>query len=182
MHDDYDYYGEDLEEGSWDVRLPGGDGTTSGGGGGDYDYADVLGKSILFYEAQRSGYYRVCLCCQWTKELIFIHREGFHGGVILPQETEVTWSPLHLISTFILKYFSVIPIWFDDMWTPILIHRPWRRRFGGRLLRCRRQSQGLLVGNLHGYIDWMSEVWYWTLLTRIQMVNFKLHETSDNLR
>merc|ERR1711910_74694 len=36
----------------------GGDGTTSGGGGGDYDYADVLGKSILFYEAQRSGYYR----------------------------------------------------------------------------------------------------------------------------
>ena len=39
----------------------GGDGTTSGGGGGDYDYADVLGKSILFYEAQRSGYYRVSL-------------------------------------------------------------------------------------------------------------------------
>ena len=37
----------------------GGDGTTSGGGGGDYDLADVLGKSILFYEAQRSGYYRV---------------------------------------------------------------------------------------------------------------------------
>jgi len=37
----------------------GGGGTTSGGGGGDgdYDYADVLGKSILFYEAQRSGYY-----------------------------------------------------------------------------------------------------------------------------
>ena len=39
----------------------GGDGTTSGGGGGDYDYADVLGKSILFYEAQRSGYYRVTI-------------------------------------------------------------------------------------------------------------------------
>jgi len=36
----------------------GGGGTTSGGGGGDYDLADVLGKSILFYEAQRSGYYR----------------------------------------------------------------------------------------------------------------------------
>merc|ERR1719283_413932 len=34
-----------------------GGGTTSGGGGGDYDLADVLGKSILFYEAQRSGYY-----------------------------------------------------------------------------------------------------------------------------
>merc|ERR1712037_1066818 len=36
----------------------GGDGTSGGGGGGDYDLADVLGKSILFYEAQRSGYYR----------------------------------------------------------------------------------------------------------------------------
>ena len=40
--------------------LEGGGGTTSGGGGGgEYDYADVLGKSILFYEAQRSGFYEV---------------------------------------------------------------------------------------------------------------------------
>ena len=42
------------------VFLKGGGGTTSGGGGGgEYDYADVLGKSILFYEAQRSGFYEV---------------------------------------------------------------------------------------------------------------------------
>ena len=40
--------------------VEGGGGTTSGGGGGgEYDYADVLGKSILFYEAQRSGFYEV---------------------------------------------------------------------------------------------------------------------------
>ena len=55
------------------ISSSGGDGTTSGGGGGDYDLADVLGKSILFYEAQRSGYYRVCWRYCWCYN-IDVHR------------------------------------------------------------------------------------------------------------
>ena len=71
--------------------LPsGGDGTTNGGGGGDYDLADVLGKSILFYEAQRSGYYRVSSdSSEYIVADIDAHRVGFPGGVTQLQETKV---------------------------------------------------------------------------------------------
>ena len=71
--------------------LPsGGDGTTNGGGGGDYDLADVLGKSILFYEAQRSGYYRVSSdSSEYIVADIDAHRAGFPGGETQLQETKV---------------------------------------------------------------------------------------------